>query len=216
MLQLNEPQWWFDMVKNLNEVMNSSDLLSTIIPITADIFVFLFPILLIVLYCIWLIKKNKSIKESALWIFRCAIITTIINVCVQFFFDKDRPLVTLLWEEKIETVLHKYLPDSSFPSDHSAMSMWFAMWLLLRGIKKKNKTYIRIWIIFLIFSLIMWFSRIMVWAHRPTDVLWWFTIWILVPVLMNLPSVFKIIQKILINPIIRLQEWIRKLFGAKN
>lgn len=216
MIPFVEPQRWVNLVLKLNSIMNNSVFLWKVIPVTADIFVFFFPILLVTLYIIWLITKKKSRKESALRVFRCAILTTVVNVCVQFFFDKDRPTVTLLWQEKSETVLHKYLPDSSFPSDHSAMSMWFAMWLLLRWISKKDKKFIRTWIVFLIFSLLMWFSRVMTGVHRPTDVLWWFAIWICIPLFMNLPCVFKFIQKVLINPLIKLQEWIRKLFWAKN
>ena len=35
------------------------------------------------MYIIWLITKKKSRKESALRVFRCAILTTVVNVCVQ-------------------------------------------------------------------------------------------------------------------------------------
>ena len=137
-IALQEPTRWVNLVVQLNDYMKYHDFLLKVVPITADIFVFLFPILLVILYIIWLIKNSDKIKESALRVFRSAIITSVINICIQFFFTKSRPTMMLFWHEE-ETMLHKFLPNSSFPSDHSAMSMWFAIWLLIRGIKTKNK-----------------------------------------------------------------------------
>ena len=215
MFPLQEPTRWINLITTLNEYMKYHDFLLKIIPITADIFVFLFPILLIIIYVIWIIKKNDKIKESALRIFWSAIITSIINICTQFFFSKSRPSILLFGQEESETILHKFLPNSSFPSDHAAMSMWFAMWLLIRWIKQKDKKYTYLWIIFLVFSLIMWFSRIMVWVHWPTDIIWWFAIWIIVPLILSSNRFYKILKKILITPIISFQKRIWKLFGVK-
>ena len=212
---LQEPNRWINLIINLNNYMKYHNFLLTIIPITADIFVFFFPILLIILYIIWLQKKDISIKKSALRVFRNAIITTIINVFIQFFFSKPRPTMMLFWHEE-ESILHKFLPDSSFPSDHSAMSMWFAMWLIIRWIKTKNKKYTWLWIIFLIFALITWFSRIMIWVHRPTDIIWWFSIWILVPIILSYDKIYKFIEKSLIDPLIKLQKMIRNLFSTNK
>ena len=215
MFPLQEPSRWINLVTSLNEYMKYHDFLLKVIPITADIFVFFFPILLIIIYIIWLRKNNDKIKESALRTFWSAIITAIINICTQFFFNKSRPSFLLFGQEESETILHKFLPNSSFPSDHAAMSMWFAMWLLIRWIKQKDKKYTCLWIIFLIFSLIMWFSRIMVWVHRPTDIIWWFLIWIIVPLILSSNRLYKLLKKILITPIISFQKRIWKLFGVK-
>jgi len=215
MFPLQEPIWWQNLVIALNDYMKYHDFLLTTIPITADIFVFLFPILLIAIYVIGIIRKNDSIKESALWIFWSAIITSIVNILVQFFFEKSRPTVLLFWQENTETILHKFLPNSSFPSDHAAMSMWFAIWILILWIKTKKKIYTRLWVIFLIFSLIMGFSRVMVWVHWPTDIIWWFLIWIIVPLVLSNNAVYKLLKKILIDPIIKFQNWIRKSFSKK-
>lgn len=209
MFPLQEPSRWIDLVVSLNEYMKYHNFLLKVTPITADIFVFLFPILLVALYIIWLIKKNDKIKESALWVFWSAIITSVINICIQFFFTKSRPTMMLFWHEE-ETILHKFLPNSSFPSDHAAMSMWFAMWLLIRWIKNKDKKYTRLWIVFLVFSLIMWFSRIMVWVHRPTDILWWFAIWIIIPLILSNSKIYRLLKKILITPLINFQKLIIK------
>jgi membrane-associated phospholipid phosphatase len=84
------------------------------------------------------------------------------------------------------------------------------MWLLIRWIKNKDKKYIWLWIAFLIFSLIMWFSRIMVWVHRPTDIIWGFLIGIIIPLILSRNCVYKILKKILIDPLIKLQKLIIK------
>lgn len=213
-IALQEPTRWVNLVVHLNDYMKYHDFLLKVIPITADIFVFLFPVLLVTLYIIWLFKNSDKIKESALRVFRSAIITSIINICIQFFFTKSRPTMMLFWHEE-ETMLHKFLPNSSFPSDHAAMSMWFAMWILIRWIKTKNKTYTLLGIIFLIFALTTWFSRIMVWVHRPTDILGWFAVGIIVPLILSSNWIYKLLKKILITPIISLQKRIRKLFWVK-
>ena len=209
-LPLTEPLWWKNIVQSLNTYMNWSEILSSLIPITADIFVFLFPILLIVIYFAWVIQKRNNIKESALWVFWSAILTSVVNVLIQLFFQKSRPTLELFWYEETETILHKFLPNSSFPSDHAAMSMWFALGLLIRWIRNKDKTYIRLWIIFLIFAIITGFSRIMVWVHRPTDILWWFAVWIIVPLVLSLWPVYNLLKKILIDPLIKFQKLIIK------
>lgn len=214
MFTLQEPSRWINLVTTLNEYMKYHDFLLKVIPITADIFVFLFPILLVIIYIIWLFKKSDKIKESALRVFWSAIITSVINVCIQFFFTKSRPTMMLFWHEE-ETILHKFLPNSSFPSDHAAMSMGFALWLLIRWIKQKDKKYTWLWILFLIFSLIMWFSRIMVWVHRPTDIIWWFAVWIIVPLILSSNWIYRLLKRVLITPIISFQKWIWKLFWAK-
>ena len=213
-IPLQEPSRWINLLITLNEYMKYHNFLLKVIPITADIFVFFFPILLITLYIIGLIKKNDKIKESALWVFWSAIITSIVNICIQFFFTKSRPTMMLFWHEE-ETILHKFLPNSSFPSDHSAMSMWFAMGLLIRWIKTKNKNYTRLWIIFLLFALITWLSRIMVWVHRPTDILWWFAIGIIVPLILRNNLIYRFLKTVLITPIISFKKRIWKLFWVK-
>ncbi len=211
-IALQEPLRWINLVTFLHDYMNYHNFLLNMIPITADIFVFFFPVLLVVLYIIWIVKDKKNFKESALWVFWSAILTTVVNVCIQFFFLKARPTSMLLWLSEEETLLHKFLPNSSFPSDHSAMSMWFAMWLLIRWIKNKDKKYVCLWLIFLVFALITGFSRIMVWVHRPTDIIGWFAIGIMVPLALSYDPIFEKVEKILINPLINFQERIFSLF----
>ena len=117
------------------------------------------------------IRKQINYKVASLWIFINVGITTIINIGIQFFVEKSRPNVVLGLYEKTETVLHKYLPSSSFPSDHAAVTMSIAMMSLFRGIKNKDKKFLRFGGILIIFSLITSFARVTSGVHRPTDII---------------------------------------------
>lgn len=213
MIAMQEPMWWENMLLFLNEYMKYNDFLLWLIPLTADVFVFLYPLYLIILYIVWIYKKWNYYKESALWIFWSGILSMLFNIFLQFFFDKVRPNI-LLWldYDKIETVLHKFLPESSFPSDHAAVSFGIAMWSLLWGIRNKDKKFVWIWVIFLFFGLIMWISRIIVWVHWPTDIIAGFIVWILIPIILFQKSIYRILKKILITPVINIQKFIWKLF----
>ena len=67
-------------------------------------------------------------------------------------------------DDKIETVLHSFLPSSSFPSDHSALSMGIAIASLLWGLRNKDRKFIWFGIILIIFSLIYWVNPIRLWV----------------------------------------------------
>lgn len=217
MIPMKEPIWWENMLLFLNEYMKYNDFLLWLVPLTADVFVFLYPIYLVVLYVVWIVKKWDYYKESALWIFWSGVWSMLFNIFLQFFFDKVRPNV-LLWldYEKIETVLHKYLPESSFPSDHAAMSFGIAMWSILWGIRNKDKKFVWIWYIFLVFGLIMWLSRVIVWVHWPTDIIAWFIVGILIPIILFQKPIYKILKKVLIVPLIKIQKNIWNLFNIKK
>jgi membrane-associated phospholipid phosphatase len=216
MFTMQEPVWWYNLLLFLNEYMKYHNFLLISIPITADVFVFLYPVLLVILYLVGLFKNKDYYKESALWIFWSWVLSMLFNIVVQFFCDKVRPNILLWLEyEKIETILHKFLPQSSFPSDHAAMSMGIAVWIILWWTRNKDKKFIYMWIVFILFSLIMWVSRVMVGVHRPTDIVAWSIIWILIPVILFQKNIYKFFKKILIIPLINLQKTIWKLFGVK-
>lgn len=216
MFTMQEPVWWYNLLLFLNEYMKYHNFLLISIPITADVFVFFYPVLLVILYLVGLFKNKDYYKESALWIFWSWVLSMLFNIVVQFFCDKVRPNILLWLEyEKIETILHKFLPQSSFPSDHAAMSMGIAVWIILWWTRNKDKKFIYMWIVFILFSLIMWVSRVMVGVHRPTDIVAWSIIWILIPVILFQKNIYKFFKKILIIPLINLQKTIWKLFGVK-
>lgn len=197
MLKLIEPNRWIILLKNLNWWMNASQNLIYLMPKLADVFVFAYPVFLLWLYVMWWIKKNIYYKRASMFIFMWTFFSVCLNIFVQFFVDKVRPNIVLwLVDEKTETILHKFLPTSSFPSDHAAVSMWFAVATLFRWIKNKDRKFIWFWILFVIFSLIMCFARISIAVHWPTDIIWWFVVWILTITILSNRKIFKFFDKI--------------------
>lgn len=185
MFKIVEPQWWVNLLKSLFAWMQASVFWSHWIPVLADVFVFTYPVYLWVLYIYGMAKKKLYYKIAALYIVAGTAITYIINVGVQFFVDKIRPNIVLwLADLKHETILNKFLPTSSFPSDHAAVTMSIAMMSLFRGIKNKDKKFLRFGGILIIFSLITWFARVTSGVHRPTDIIAGSVIGILIPLLL--------------------------------
>lgn len=209
-MNLIEPQRWKNLLYLLNNWVFDSAALTQIIPILADIFVFAYPVILVVWYLTGIIKQNHKIKSDALVIFLWAVYATIINIILQFFLHKDRPIFA--GDNSIHMIL-KDLPTASFPSDHAAVSMIFGLAILLIAIRNKNKALKFLSLILVVCSLIMSVSRIAVWVHWPTDILagWWVAI--IVFVLMSIPSVYALQKRYIIRPLITLQEW---LFGLVN
>lgn len=196
-MNLIEPKRWLELVLSLHQTMLSSNLRTVLTPTLADVFVFTYPIYLGILYIMGWIRKQINYKIAALWIFANVVITTLVNIGIQALVQKSRPNVVLwLLDQKTETVLHKFLPTSSFPSDHAAVSMSIAVATLLRWIQKKDKKYIYFAIILLIFSSIMCVSRIATAVHRPTDILGWILVGAIIPLLLSTKKISSFWEKI--------------------
>jgi membrane-associated phospholipid phosphatase len=97
----------------------------------ADVFVVIYPIFLISIYLYAIIKEKPIVKQGAVYVFFATFLAVLINIGIQCFFYKERPIVVLNQVEAEETLLHDILPTSSFPSDHAVVSMSFAMATLL-------------------------------------------------------------------------------------
>ncbi|HRX63724.1 MAG TPA: phosphatase PAP2 family protein [Candidatus Absconditabacterales bacterium] len=213
MIPMQEPIWGKNLLLFLNEYIKYNDFLMYSVPLSADIFVFFYPVLLVILYIVGIVKNKIYYKESALWIFWAGVLSMLVNISTQLFFDKLRPNLLLGMDyEKIETILHRFLPQSSFPSDHAATSMGIAVALFLWGSKNKDKKFKYLGAIFLLFAVIMGISRVAVGVHWPTDIIAGFIIGVLVPIVLFQKQVYKLLKKILITPIINIQKWIWKLF----
>ncbi len=192
MLKLVEPQWWVNLLKSLFAWMQASIFRSYRIPILADVFVFTYPFYLLALYIYGIAKKKIYYKISALYIFAGLCFSAIVNLGIQFFVDKVRPNVVLwLPNLKHETVLNKFLPTSSFPSDHAAVTMGIAMMSLFRWIKNKDKKFLRFGGILIIFSLITSFARVASGVHRPTDIIAGSIVGIVVPLLIMRRPIYR-------------------------
>jgi len=197
-MPLIEPKRWLEILLALHQSMLSSTTRTSLTPILADVFVFSYPIYLVILYIMWWIKKQISYKIASLWIFANVVITTLINLGIQLLVQKSRPNIVLwLADQKTETILHDYLPSSSFPSDHAAVSMSIAIASLLWWIQKNDKKYTIFGIILIVFSLIMSISRVATAIHRPTDIIGWLFIWAIIPLILSSKKISSFGEKIL-------------------
>ncbi len=214
MIVLKEPLWWEMLLKNLYYRMLKNELLVWMIPLLADVFVFLYPIYLLVVFLRWTIKKKFYYQSSALFTFFTSVLSVLINIIIQFVLEKSRPNI-ILWlsDFKTETILHKFLPESSFPSDHAAVSMAFASAIFFRWLKNKDKKFIIWGIVFYIFSLIMSFARVTSWVHWPTDVIAGSIVWIAVAWVLFYTRIFAWFENKINKNLIKI---FNKVFGIKN
>lgn len=216
-IQLIEPQWWLNIIQKWLELQNQYPWIANFAPIWADIFVLIYPIILLSIYIYDIIKKKTEWKIAALFIFISTFTSTICNIWIQTFFIKDRPIIALQWIETEETLLHWILPASSFPSDHAVVSMSFAIATLAWWIAYKKKSYIYTWISLIIISFIMTSCRILTLVHRPSDILWWICLGALIPCVLIIKPIREFIIKHLINPIINMEKRIMlKIFKYRQ
>lgn len=202
MFKIVEPQRWVHLLKSLFTWMQSSAFWSHRIPVLADVFVFTYPVYLWFLYIYGMAKKKIYYKIAALYILAGTALSLVVNVGIQFFVDKIRPNVFLwLTDLKHETILNKFMPTSSFPSDHAAVTMGIAMMSLFRGIKHNDKKFLRFGGILIVFSLITSFARVTSGVHWPTDIIAGSLVWIFV-------SLF-----IMRKPIYTFGTWIAERIG---
>lgn len=179
MIHLTEPASLQTILFYILEYVNNNHFWSIIMPKLADIFVFTYPVFLIILYSVWIYNKNKKIKKIALFILFSVMFATILNILFQLLFNKPRPIYDVANINNWHSLLHAFLPSTSFPSDHAVVSMTIWIITIVLGKLNKMKNIKILWIVFVIFSLIMWLARVSIWLHRITDILWWFMISIL-------------------------------------
>lgn len=216
-IELIEPLWWMNILNRWLDIQNKYEWLANLAPTFADVFVIVYPIFLVALYVYAILKKKNSIKQGCLYIFLATFIAVLINIWIQCFFYKERPIVVLNQVEVEETLLHEILPTSSFPSDHAVVSMAFAMATLLRWIYNKRKIFTWSGLLFIIISLVMTACRILTLVHWPSDIVAGLWLWILVPLLLMIRPIRYLLLRGIVNPIIRFEQWIiETLFNYKQ
>ena len=215
---MQEPKWGYDFLKMLVDLWNKHQWIADFYPIGADIFVFVYPIFLTYWYLRGMITKNKLFKQDALIIFFSCLFSVIVNILSQQFFDKQRPIYELgtVVVDK-DTILHQFLPVTSFPSDHAVVTFSIAMATLLLALRSHNKNLkIRSGFLF-VFAVITGLCRIGTTVHRTTDILAGVVVGLLTPIVLFLPKPMKVLTKYLIDPVINFEIWLmKKLFNRKT
>lgn len=216
-LQLIEPSWWMDILNRWLDIQNKYEWIANLAPTFADVFVVIYPIFLICIYVYAIIRKKPIVKQWSLYVFFATLFAVLINIWIQTFFYKERPIVVLNQVEAEETLLHDLLPTSSFPSDHAVVSMAVAMATLLRWLHNKRKFFTRSGIVLIIVSFLMTACRILTLVHWPSDIVAWLWLWLLVPLILMIRPIRYALLKYLINPLIRLEQRIvKKIFGYEQ
>lgn len=216
-IEFIEPLWWMDILNWWIDIQTKYEWIANLAPTFADIFVVIYPIFLVWIYLYAMIKKKPQIKQWAFYIFFATLIAVLINIWIQTFFYKERPIVALNQVEVEETLLHEILPVSSFPSDHAVVSMAFAMSTLLWWIYNRKKFFTWSGISLIVVSLIMTLCRILTLVHWPSDILAWLWLGILVPLILMIRPIRYALLRYVINPIIRFEQWFMgTLFNVKQ
>ena len=216
-IQLIEPSRWMDILQWGIDIQTKYEWIANLAPTFADVFVVVYPIFLVSIYLYAIIKKKTLVKQGAIYIFLATFIAVLINIWIQTFFYKERPIVVMNQVEMEETLLHDILPTSSFPSDHAVVSMAVAMATLLWWLYNRRKFFTRSGIFFIIISLIMTLCRILTLVHRPSDILAWLVLWALVPLVLMIRPIRYFLIRHVINPVIRFEQWfIEMLFNHKQ
>lgn len=215
---MQEPKWGYDFLKMLVDLWNKHQWIADFYPIGADIFVFVYPIFLTYWYLRGMITKNKLFKQDALIIFFSCLFSVIVNILSQQFFDKQRPIYELgtVVVDK-DTILHQFLPVTSFPSDHAVVTFSIAMATLLLALRSHNKN-LKIWSGFLfVFAVITGLCRIGTTVHRTTDILAGVVVGLLTPIVLFLPKPMHLLTRFVLDPIIRFEtRLMNKLFKRKT
>ena len=215
---MQEPKWGYDFLKMLVDLWNKHQWIADFYPIGADIFVFVYPIFLTYWYLRGMITKNKLFKQDALIIFFSCLFSVIVNILSQQFFDKQRPIYelgTAVLDK--DTILHQFLPVTSFPSDHAVVTFSIAMATLLLALRSHNKN-LKIWSGFLfVFAIITGLCRIGTTVHRTTDILAGVVVGLLTPIVLFLPKPMDLLTRFVLDPIICFEtRLMNKLFKRKT
>ena len=211
--ELVEPLWWMNILEWGLDIQEKYTFLADLAPIFADIFVVVYPIFLVSVYVYAIVKNKPLVKLWALYIFFATLFAVIINIWIQCFFYKERPIVVFNQVDAWETLLHEILPTSSFPSDHAVVSMAVAMATLLWWLFSRRKFFVWSGIVLIIVSFIMTVCRILTLVHWPSDIVAWLWLWLVIPLILMIRPVRYVLLKCFINPLIRLEQWIvKKLF----
>lgn len=209
MITLIEPIWWQNLLVMLNTLVSHDRFLRIVIPICADIIVFVYPFYLIYLYLKWYYTRQDHTIKLSITIFVACVITVCCNLLIQSFVIKSRPELYL---DASQSLILSHLPTAPFPSDHAGISRAFFVslalwsWILSAGIRSSMMVF------FGLGSLIMCISRVAVGVHRPTDIIAGYIVASFVSLILLQPAIYILLDRIMYSPVVKFQDFLfRKL-----
>lgn len=139
----------------------------------ADAFVFVWPVMLVVLYVSGMSLNYRDLKLGAVWIFLSAVFAAIVNIGIQLFSTKQRPdqVLDLWFSKKEDLLLYDFLPQGSFPSDHASVAFAIATATLIWGLYRKKPLFVWLSVPLYLGGVVMSIARVWIGIHWPTDVL---------------------------------------------
>ncbi|MCS6983007.1 MAG: phosphatase PAP2 family protein [Candidatus Absconditabacterales bacterium] len=169
-----EPDRGRSLAALLSSLPDTHPIIASTLGITADIVVFGYPIFLVRWYLWdgwtnWTVSSDNK-KNQALTIFFSVLCSMMITIITQLFATKQRPIWTHTDRNMTESILHDYLPSTSFPSDHATVSFAFGISCLLLAYQTQNIPMIRRGWLRFGGGLLTSVSRIAIHLHRPTDI----------------------------------------------
>lgn len=206
-IKIIEPLRWKHLMIAMNNRVVKHELLVMLLPWTADIFVFTYPVYLVGLYLRGVKKHDDYFKHAAFSIAFSAWLAALISQVIHFITDKSRPETAISFKENL---ILSHLPTDPFPSDHATISAAIAMSTMLRWLKHKDKRFLKLSLFFWFACGVMSFSRVAVAIHWPTDIIMWLCVWILSAMIILRGAVWNRLVKHLCRPLIWVQEWLFK------
>ena len=212
-ITIYEPQRGKELLTSTNQAFVWNELAVKMAPVLTDGLVVVYPVLLVVRYLMGTMSGKGELKYGALYVFSATMVAIIVNLVIQFFVDKQRPEWYINNEELL---IMDHLPSSPFPSDHAAVWAAVAMATILRAVKAGHNQLAVIWVVLFVWWIIMSLARVGVGIHRPTDILVWFAIGIIVAFMLHGYIYEDTIVRKFFDYLIWIQEWVFGLAGLSK
>jgi len=199
-IRIVEPQRGVFISTVLHDMMNKHSVLASVTPVAADVFVFVYPVYLSILYIQWRYYSRKDYQHASLLLFFSWFGSVFVNFLIKIMFSKQRPVDDWTRDDLVLWII----PQNAFPSDHAAMSSAIAMTTLLLGIHSGHRGMIIRGVWLMLMSLCMSWFRMMAGLHRPTDIIAWSLVGICMSYLLTRNSIYKRLQRCFFVPLISL------------
>lgn len=165
--------FWEKVFNLINGLAGKNSTLDSIMIFTSRKVPLILALMVVILYIVGVIKKNKNAREVAVNTVIFTILNMVLSAILAGIWFAPRPFVN----NSSANLLYPHKPNSSFPSDHSLASMSIAL-----GLNVYSKI---LGVVSICLSLLIGFSRVYVGHHYPEHVVISYIIAIITSILYN-------------------------------